>query len=251
MSYKLEKPYIEKQRADFIVAYNYTKGLRIEETSAALYALEAWELLDGDRVIDNTESYKTEQLTKAKYAKTQEATDKAYSFESKDALITVSATNMMSRSSETYHIEATLTNNIKLSAYAQALDETSVLPWNTKENVNVLLNKAACTALTSLMSQLNAKLWTVDFPTFLAQIEAAQTVEDVEAIEIVYPNPQEVIDVNIPPTVEEDGGADSAGDEPAGSTEQEETPDENTPDTDVPEVQEDTDIPEDAAGEVE
>ena len=77
------------------------------------------------------------------------------------------------------------------------------------------------------MSQLNAKLWTVDFPTFLAQIEAAQTVEDVEAIEIVYPNPQEVIDVNIPPTVEEDGGADSAGDEPAGSTEQEETPDVN------------------------
>lgn len=191
------------------------------------------------------------KLAEAKQAKLNEATDKAYSFENKDALITVSATNMMSRSSETYHIEATLTNNIKLSAYAQSLDETSVLPWNTKENINVLLNKAACTTLTGLMSQLNAKLWTVDFPTFLAQIEAAQTVEDVEAIEIVYPNPQEVIDVNIPPTVEEDGGADSAGDEPAGSTEQEETPDENTPDTDVPEVQEDTDIPEDAAGEVE
>lgn len=233
MSYKLEKPYIEKQRADFIVAYNYTKGLRIEETSAALYALEAWELLDGDRVIDNTESYKTEQLTKAKDAKTQEATDKAYSFESKDALITVSATNMMSRSSETYHIEATLTNNIKLSAYAQSLDETSVLPWNTKENINVLLNKAACTTLTGLMSQLNAKLWTVDFPTFLAQIEAAQTVEDVEAIEIVYPNPQEVIDVNIPPA------------------EQEEIPVEITPDTDVPEVQEDTNISKDHTGKVE
>lgn len=171
-----------------------------------------------------------QKLQEAKEAKTQEATDKAYSFESKDALITVSATNMKTRASELYHIEATLTNNIKLSAYAQSLDETSVLPWNTKENVNVLLNKAACTALTSLMSQLNAKLWTVDFPTFLAQIEAAQSVEDVEAIEIVYPNPQEVIDVNIPPTVEEDGGADSAGDEPAGSTEQEETPDENTTD---------------------
>ena len=144
-----------------------------------------------------------DKLAEAKQAKLNEATDKAYSFENKDALITVSATNMMSRSSETYHIEATLTNNIKLSAYAQALDESETLPWNTKENVNVLLNKAACTTLTGLMSRLNAKLWTVDFPTFLAQIEAAQSVEDVEAIEIVYQNPQEVIDVNILPVKEE------------------------------------------------
>lgn len=172
------------------------------------------------------------KLAEAKQAKLNEATDKAYSFENKDALITVSATNMMSRSSETYHIEATLTNNIKLSAYAQALDESETLPWNTKENVNVLLNKAACTTLTELMSQLNAKLWTVDFPTFLAQIEAAQTVEDVEAIEIVYKNPEEIIDVNV-------------------STEKEEVSDENTPDNDIPEVQEDSDIQEDTAGETE
>lgn len=172
------------------------------------------------------------KLAEAKQAKLNEATDKAYSFENKDALITVSATNMMSRSSETYHIEATLTNNIKLSAYAQALDESETVPWNTKENVNVLLNKAACTTLTELMSQLNAKLWTVDFPTFLAQIEAAQTVEDVEAIEIVYKNPEEIIDVNV-------------------STEKEEVSDENTPDNDIPEVQEDSDIQEDTAGETE
>lgn len=172
------------------------------------------------------------KLAEAKQAKLNEATDKAYSFENKDALITVSATNMMSRSSETYHIEAMLTNNIKLSAYAQALDESETLPWNTKENVNVLLNKAACTTLTELMSQLNAKLWTVDFPTFLAQIEAAQTVEDVEAIEIVYKNPEEIIDVNV-------------------STEKEEVSDENTPDNDIPEVQEDSDIQEDTAGEIE
>ena len=173
-----------------------------------------------------------DKLAEAKQAKLNEATDKAYSFENKDALITVSATNMMSRSSETYHIEATLTNNIKLSAYAQALDESETLPWNTKENVNVLLNKAACTTLTELMSQLNAKLWTVDFPTFLAQIEAAQTVEDVEAIEIVYKNPAEIIDVNV-------------------STEKEEVSDENTTDNDIPEVQEDSDIQEDTAGETE
>ncbi len=182
------------------------------------------------------------KLTEAKEAKTKEATDKAYSFESKDALITVSATNMKTRASELYHIEATLTNNIKLSAYAQSLDETSVLPWNTKENVNILLNKTACETLTSLMSQLNAKLWTVDFPTYLAQIEAAATADEVETIEIVYGNPQEVVDINIPPAIEEDSGVDTEGSDPSANIEDEpaeEVTDEDTTNNDIPdEIQE-------------
>jgi hypothetical protein len=35
--------------------------LRIEETDSAMYALEAWELLEGDEVIDNTEAWEAEQ----------------------------------------------------------------------------------------------------------------------------------------------------------------------------------------------
>lgn len=200
MSYKLNKPYTDKQRADFIVEHNHNNGLLIQETDTALYALEAWELLEGDTVIDNTQAYEAEQLAKAKESKTQEATDKAYSFEEKDALITVNATNLKTRASGTYHIEGNLTNNIKMSAYAQALGDTDVVPWNTKENVNVLLNKTACLTLTSLMSQLNAKLWTVDFPTYLAQIESCQTAEEVNAIEIVYENPSEVVDISMTQT---------------------------------------------------
>lgn len=226
--------YIEKDSK--IVLFD-TDKTKLENTLKFMPQYRGLSILETQRpIIDyqfaDTEQYINKELSLAKQAKLNEATDKAYSFENKDALITVSATNMMSRSSETYHIEATLTNNIKLSAYGQSLDETSTLPWNTKENVNVLLNKAACTTLTELMSQLNAKLWTVDFPTFLAQIEAAQTVEDVEAIEIVYKNPEEIIDVNV-------------------STEKEEVSDENTPDNDIPEVQEDSDIQEDTAGETE
>lgn len=162
--------------------------------------------IDGKWYLSDKCPMKTDEtkLQEAKEAKTQEATDKAYSFESKDALITVNATNMMTRASELYHIEATLTNNIKLSAYAQSLDETSTLPWNTKENVNVLLNKAACTTLTELMSQLNAKLWTVDFPTYLTQIDTCETADEVNAINIEYQSPSEVVDINIPPSIEED-----------------------------------------------
>lgn len=61
MSYKLTKPYTEKQRADFIVLHNHQNGRRIEESASALYALEAWEVLKGDTVIDNTEQYEQEQ----------------------------------------------------------------------------------------------------------------------------------------------------------------------------------------------
>jgi hypothetical protein len=63
---KLTKPYTSKQRADFIVEYNHNKGLTIEETDKALYALEAWEKLEGDTVVDNTEDYEKEQEQKRK-----------------------------------------------------------------------------------------------------------------------------------------------------------------------------------------
>lgn len=64
MSYKLEKPYTNKQRADFIVQYNHNQGLAILETDTAIYALEAWEKLVDDEVIDNTEEYEKEQAEK-------------------------------------------------------------------------------------------------------------------------------------------------------------------------------------------
>lgn len=64
MSYRLDKPYTEKQKIDFIVEYNHNKDLRIEETDIALYALEAWELLEDNEVIDNTEGWEAEQAQK-------------------------------------------------------------------------------------------------------------------------------------------------------------------------------------------
>ena len=64
MSYKLDKPYTDKQRVDFIVEYNHRQGLNIQETDTAIYGLEAWEVLEGDTVIDNTEAYEQEQAEK-------------------------------------------------------------------------------------------------------------------------------------------------------------------------------------------
>ncbi len=46
MAYKLEKPYTDFERADFIVEYNHKRGMLIEETEdGTLYALEKNEIM--------------------------------------------------------------------------------------------------------------------------------------------------------------------------------------------------------------
>ena len=47
MAYELDKltDYSDKKRADFIAEYNHRKGLKIEETSDAIYALEKNEII--------------------------------------------------------------------------------------------------------------------------------------------------------------------------------------------------------------
>lgn len=61
MSYKLEKPLSIEERAKFIVEYNHNLNLRIEETELVIYALEEWEELVGDEVIDNKEVWEAKQ----------------------------------------------------------------------------------------------------------------------------------------------------------------------------------------------
>ena len=96
MSYKLEYPYTEIEKNDFIVEYNHRKGLmietvdnlvlinyviqeeiidpetqeviqeavikKVEENYPTYYALEHWEKLVDGEVIDNTEEYEQEQI---------------------------------------------------------------------------------------------------------------------------------------------------------------------------------------------
>ena len=64
MSYKLEKPFNKNQKNNFIVEYNHNKGLNIEETQHAIYALEPWEIIKDGSVFDNTEQWQTEQAEK-------------------------------------------------------------------------------------------------------------------------------------------------------------------------------------------
>lgn len=51
MSYELKKPVTDRQKADFIVEYNYNQGLRIEDTEMYLFALEPNEMM-GEKEIE-------------------------------------------------------------------------------------------------------------------------------------------------------------------------------------------------------
>ena len=63
MSYKLNKPCSDIERADFIVKYNHQAGLQIEETDDAIFALLENEILkDGVPIVN--ENYQNELIEK-------------------------------------------------------------------------------------------------------------------------------------------------------------------------------------------
>lgn len=71
MSYELQKPLTDKQRADFIVEHNHRHGLKIEDTDMYLFALFPNEIM-GEKEIDGQlipypvidEEYETKQEQK-------------------------------------------------------------------------------------------------------------------------------------------------------------------------------------------
>lgn len=64
MSYKLDKPYTDKQYADFVVEHNHNNGRVIEETETAVYALEANEMMNEDGMPVINPNYEAEQVQK-------------------------------------------------------------------------------------------------------------------------------------------------------------------------------------------
>ena len=63
MSFKLEKPYTAIERADFIVKYNHNLGMNIGETDEVLYALDADEIIQDNKLIKNP-NYESEYMLK-------------------------------------------------------------------------------------------------------------------------------------------------------------------------------------------
>ena len=198
MSYILQKPYTNKQRADFIVLHNHNNGLLIQETDTALYALEAWELLEGDTVVDNTEAYDAEQLANAKAAKIQEASDKAFEYRNKTGLISFDGRPValpLAEGETTLTVHTELLNQDDMFQRVVGFQQgifTEDQIYNTKEDIPVYINAQEAQAIYFAIVARAQKLWVEDYMVYRSMIEACTTPEEVNAIVIDYDNVPEV-----------------------------------------------------------
>lgn len=182
MAYKLEQPYTDIERADFIVKYNHQQNLEIVETEEYLYALEPNEYYE-DGEIKINENYEAEQLQVAKDAKYNEIYQGAKSYlESGNATFALS---------DTQHIEATDGNIGKLSAYALAFitgtfSSTDTVEWTTKEDEVISLTQETLTQVMLGLGAVQAEIWNVRFTAYITQLNACTTIEEVEAIVVNY-----------------------------------------------------------------
>ena len=182
MSYSIIKPCSKEQRADFVVLHNHQNGRKIVETENFIYALEANEIFENDEPTIN-ENYESEQLTLAKKQKCDEANNAArYYLESGNALYQLEDGN---------HIEATDGNIGKLGAYALGFitgtySQENLIYWNTKEDKTVSLTQSQLTKALLGVGKVQAEIWNVKYPAYLAQIEACKTADEVNSIIIDY-----------------------------------------------------------------
>lgn len=153
-------------------------------TQAELNAHPNKVLVENDELILNP-NFEEEELRHAKDKKYDEANLKARAYlESGEAVCS------FQKDGETYHIEATDGNIAKIGLKATALliaqDFETTFPWNTKEDINIEINALEGKEIAEALGSIQDIVWTIRFPLYLEAIEKAETIEEVEAIEIDY-----------------------------------------------------------------
>ena len=187
MSYKLEKPYTDKQRADFVVKYNHNQGLIIEETDTALYALEPDEIMQEGVPVKNPD-YETQQLETAKEAKlleNKEAYEAALKagVTYKNALFdcdTLAAVRVMGQMA---------------AMQAMAISEEPTIDWFDYDYQAVTLTVAEFLELAGLITLNTRRIETLNCG-FNTAILGAGSIEELEAINISYSAEQESAEVS-------------------------------------------------------
>lgn len=128
----------------------------------------------------------TEKLQQAKETKLKEILDKAYEYENKTGL--VSFDGRISET-ETQVLHTELFNQGKFFQMVIGFSQgvlTGDQLYNTKEDINVSINAEEAQAIYFAIKNATEKLWTVDYLYYKNLIEQAETVEDVESVEVDY-----------------------------------------------------------------
>lgn len=177
MSYKLDKPYTDDERADFIVLHNHTNGLLIEETDDAIYALEPDEKLENGEVVPDTD-YPARQLAESKAAKLAQNKE-AYEAALKSGVTykntlfdcdTLAAVRIMGQ---------------MVAAQSSAIAAEDTIDWFDYNYIPVTLTIPEFMELAGLVTLNTRRIETLNCG-YNTAIEAAQTTAEVAAIEISY-----------------------------------------------------------------
>lgn len=189
----MTKYYISKDNR--IVLMDENKK-RLEDTLLFMPQLAGCEVLETEKTIIERngefvfeEDVAEELLLEARAAKYKEANEGARAYlESGEALYELEAGK---------NIEATDGNIGKLSAYALGfitgqLGAGDVVYWNTKEDETIALTQEQLGNALAGLGAVQAEVWNVKFPAYLARIEACTSADEVREIVVDYSLPVEV-----------------------------------------------------------
>lgn len=168
---ELKQPYTEQEKINFIVEQNHKLGYIVEEQEDKLVAFGYTE---------------QEKIQQAKEIKLKEILEKAYDYENKTGLVSFDG---RVSDTETQVLHTELFNQSKFFQMVIGFSQgvlTSDQLYNTKEDINVLINSEEAQAIYFAIKNATEKLWTVDYLYYKNLIEQAKTVEDVEAVEVDY-----------------------------------------------------------------
>ena len=157
----LSKPYTEDQRIDFIVTQNHQQGYEIRETEEAL---EAWGPDSADQ-LQNTKQAKISQNDIAR----DEALNAGVTY--KDVLF-----------------DSDTDQKVNLLAVVTTMGDEETIVWFGKDNQPLVCTKEDLINIGSLITQLHSFCWNKN-AELKAEINYAETIEEVEAIIIDYTMP--------------------------------------------------------------
>jgi len=180
MSYCLEKPYTDTQRADFIVEYNRKNGLKIEETDKNLIALEPNEIIvDGEPVINP--DYEQQHFEQVKALKLKENDEKVNIALIKTFTIEVGEDKTPC---EFIYNEKT-ERNLNSSAIGFLAGQYEAKQWTDEQGITVNLSAEDVAAVLLTFNDFANAIWD-KWGNYKQQIEQCETAEEVEEIVINY-----------------------------------------------------------------
>lgn len=154
----LQKPYTDIERADFIVENNHQKGYEIRETEDEL---QAWGADDNDLLLARKEQ---------RIAENDNLRDTAL-------LGGITYNNVL--------FDSDTDQKINLLATVNMMSDEDTIVWFGMDNKGLLCTKADLMAIGGLITELHSFCWQNN-AYIKEQIEQAETIEEVNGIEISY-----------------------------------------------------------------